>query len=274
VLFNNTVGKNISPRETIHYIHPQLTKHIHMAKHDELDQLLRNDKMTDKEFSEFFTVLKVKEPVPVLQRVELTNQWVRHSYGHKAVNLFRDCYDPDYSEIIRGTANKLKIPVKETNTLRELEDKIVVEVIEQIREQIIKKEGIEAWEKIEKDIRYEIDRLIAEGALPEDVADELRKLRGAALLAAMIGGRLAGFTLYIIITQAFYAISRWLGLGISVAVAGPIIGPAIAFVLGPAGWILAGLLLAFDLGNTEWGKVIPAVVLAIAFRRRFEYGEL
>ncbi len=67
-----------------------------MARNDELDQLLRDDKMTDKEFSELYTVLKVTEPVPVLQRIELTNQWIRHAYRHKAANLFRDCYTPDY----------------------------------------------------------------------------------------------------------------------------------------------------------------------------------
>ncbi|HEY5741003.1 MAG TPA: hypothetical protein VIS99_00565 [Terrimicrobiaceae bacterium] len=243
-----------------------------MAKNDELDQLLCNERMTDKDFADFYEVLKIKCGVPIAQRVEFMNQSVRHAYGHKIVNFSRDCYSPDYSEIIRGTAKKLKIPVKDNNTLRELEDKIIIEVIEQIREQIIKTKGEEAWREIEKNVIEEIDRLIAEGVLPQDVAEELKKLRGAALFAALIGGRLAGFSLYIVITQAFYAISRWLGLGIGVAVAGPIIGPAIAFILGPVGWILAGVLIAFDLGNTEWGKVIPAVVLAISFRRRFEYG--
>jgi len=243
-----------------------------MAKNDELDQLLRNEKMTDKDFGDLYEVLKIKQGVPVLQRVEFVNQSIRHAYGHAAANIFRDCYDPDYDYIIRGIAKKLRVPVKEHNTLRELEDKIIIEVIEQIREQIIKTKGEAAWREIEDNIMQEIDRLIADGTLPQDVADELKKLRGAALFAALIGGRIAGFALYIVITQVFYAVSRALGLAIGVAVAGPILGPAIAFVLGPAGFILAGLLVAFDLGNTNWGKVIPAIVLSISFRRRFEYG--
>ena len=244
-----------------------------MAKNDELDQLLRNEKMTDKDFGDLYEVLKIKKGVPMLQRVEFVNQSIRHAYGHAAANVFRDCYDPDYDYIIRGVAKKLRIPVKDHNTLKELEDKIIIEVIEQIRERSIKEKGEDAWRESEKNIVAEIDRLIAEGVLPQAAADELKKLRGAALFAALIGGRLAGFSLYIVITQVFYAISRWLGLGLGVAVAGPIIGPAIAVVLGPAGLILAGLLVAFDLGNTNWGKVIPSIVLVICFRKRFEYGD-
>jgi uncharacterized protein YaaW (UPF0174 family) len=241
-----------------------------MARNDELDLLLRHPKMSDEEFSALYQVLKVEEPVPVLQRVELTNQWIRHAYSHKVIGFFTDCYSPDYIEIIRGTAKKLKVPIKDHNTLEEIEDKIVVEVIEKIKEQIIKEKGEEAWQEIEQNVRDEIDRLIAEGLLPEDVAEDLKKLRGPALLAAMFGGRIAGFTLYIVVTQVFFAVSRWLGLGIGVALAGPILGKTIALILGPVGWLLAGLLVAYDLGNTEWGKVIPAVVLVISFRRRFD----
>lgn len=148
-----------------------------------------------------------------------------------------------------------------------------MEIIDLAREQIIKDQGEAAWKEIEKQIEAEVARLIAEGKIPTHLADQIKNLRGAALLAAVFGGRMAGFLLYIVVNQVFFAIARLLGLGIGVAIAGPIIGRKFAVLLGPVGWLAGDILLAYDLGNPNWGRVIPAVVFAIALRRRFQFDE-
>jgi uncharacterized protein YaaW (UPF0174 family) len=244
-----------------------------MAKNDELDAVLCDPRMTEKDFGVLYEVLGIEKGVPYSERRVFFNTEIRHAYGHTAVNLFREWHDPDYSEIVRETAKKLKLSVKETNTLEETEDKILVEIIELARDKIFKEQGEQAWKDIEKAVDEEITRLISSGKIPAQFADEFSKLRGAALIAALISGRLAGFALFIVANQIFFAISRWLGLGIGVALAGPIIGRTLAALLGPAGWILSAVLVAFDLGNTNWKKVIPTTVMIITLRRRFKFGD-
>jgi uncharacterized protein YaaW (UPF0174 family) len=87
-------------------------------------------------------------------------------------------------------------------------------------------------------------------------------------MAALASGRLAGFALYKVSMQAFFQIARFMGWRIGVAAAGPMIGGALSFLLGPAGWLLAGLTLVYDLGNTNWQKTIPAVVMTSILRRK------
>ncbi len=244
-----------------------------MAKHDELDEVLNDPRMTDEDFGYVCEVLEIKPVPPAATRIEDLNKEIRHNYGHTFLNIWRDCYSPDYQDIIKGTAEKLKIQVRDHNTVEELEDKILAEIIEQAREQFIKKNGEEAWKEIEASLEKEVTRLINEGKIPKAVADQFKNLRGGALIAAIVGGRMAGFALYILVNQVFFAIARWMGVAVGVAVAGPIIGRLLSMFLGPIGWILAGLIVIYDLGNTNWRKVIPSVALVIMLRRRFKYGE-
>lgn len=244
-----------------------------MAKNDDLDSLICDSRLTDADFDGLYEVLGIKGSVAITQRREILNREIRHAYGHAIANLFRGFFDPDYIAILKGTAERLKLPLKDHNTVDEIEDKILVEIIELARDQMIKEKGSAAWAEIERSVDAEVDRLIAEGKLPKDVADKLKNLRGAALIAAIVGGRFAGFALYIVANQIFFAIARFLGLGIGVALAGPIIGRVLAALLGPAGWLLAAALLVYDLGNTNWGKVVPAVVMVIVLRRRLRFGD-
>jgi len=244
-----------------------------MAKDDELDTLLRDPRMTNKDFGDLYEALGIKTGTALPERVEFISKEIRHNYGHTIANLWREWYDPDYEEIVRATAKKLKIPVKDSNSLEELERKILVEIIEAAREQIIKEKGEQAWKDIEKSVEEEIKRLIAEGKIPAHIADEFTQLRGAALMAGLFAGRFAGFALYIFANQIIFAIGRLLSVTLSVFIVGPIIGRTLAFLLGPVGWLLSGLLVAFDLGDTNWRKVIPALTMVILLRLRFKSGD-
>ncbi len=113
--------------------------------------------------------------------------------------------------------------------------------------------------------------MVRSGKIPEDIASQLRGLGPGMMMAALVGGKLAGFGLYMVVNQLFFAIARSLGLRIGVAVAGPIIGRTLAFLLGPAGWALAGIWLIFDLGQTNWKKTIGAVVMIAILRKKYDF---
>lgn len=244
-----------------------------MSEYDELDQLLQEPGVSEEDFKSLATVLKIDDPVPrsAVKRRKLFNSEIRHCYGHTFANVFRNEYEPDYGEIVRAVASKLKLRIPDGDTITDIEHKIVVAVIENAKAQIIKEKGQAAWDSIEADAEEEIRKRVAEGKFPKEVLDDLKKLRGGMLLAALIGGRLAGIGLYLVANQIFFAIARNLGLRIGVAIAGPIIGRTLAFLLGPAGWVLGGIWLLYDFGNTSWRKVVPAVVIVAMLRARLQF---
>lgn len=244
-----------------------------MAKNDELDIIISDSRIEKEEWVAFGEILEISDlmKMSLEDRQKKVNQEIRHYYGHTIANIFRSEYEPNYVEpILINTAKKLKVTVS-NHRVEDIEDKIIIKVIEIAREQIIKEKGQKAWDKIEKEIQDQLDELIRLGKIPEDTAEEILKLRGAAMMGALIGGNLAGFTLFIVANQTFFAIARMLGLRIGVAVAGPIVGGTLAFLLGPAGFIMAGLTILYDLGNTNWKKVIPAVVLVAGIRKRLAF---
>lgn len=239
-----------------------------MSKNDDLDSVLST--LTDEE--DWKNLAKVLDlgslPLTDEERTRQLNMEIRHNYGHTLANMFRDPYKPDYLEIVQETAAKLKIKVGTALGVWELEDRILAKVLETARKQIIKEKGQAAWNQIETEVSDQMEEAIRLGKVKPEVAAQLRGLGPAAMFAALVGGRLAGFALYMVANQAFFAIARAMGLRIGVAVAGPVIGGTLSFLLGPAGWLIGGLWFLLDLGGTNWKKVIPAVVLVAVFRRR------
>lgn len=241
-----------------------------MAKHDGLDRLLTSEKLTADDWKSLKEILDIDIPEEGTKRRENFNEEIRHNYGHTLANIFRKWYEPDYEELVRGTAKKLSINIKDHHSVTEIEDKIIIEVIDMAKEKIIKEKGVSAWQEIEKNVEEEIEKMIERGELPPGAIEELKKARGAALMGALYAGHLAGFALYQVAAQVFFQIAKSLGLRIGVAFAGPLIGGVLSFLLGPAGWLLAGLTLLYDLGNTNWKKTIPSVVSVAIFRRKYQ----
>jgi len=251
-----------------------------MAVNDSLDLLLQDRRLSEDDWQALAEVLKLDGkfirptlPADPEERRQVVNRELRHSYGHTFMNVLRDEYEPDYEDIVRGTAQKLNLTVRDHHKLEDLENRILQELIDMLKAQIIKEEGEEAWQEIERRVESEIANLIEEGRFPPAVAEELRKFRSGALMASLLAGRLAGFTLYIVANQLFFAIAHALGLRIGVAVAGPIIGRTLAFILGPVGWAIASLWMAYDFGDTNWKKVLPAVIIVILLRQKLQFEE-
>ena len=252
-----------------------------MSRNDELDLVLQ--RITSKE--DWNTLAKIcgcenSIKVNELSNSELVKKFnieIRSNYGHTFANLFRNEYEPDYSVILKDTAKKLKIKSipKDALTLYDvdcLEKEILKVVLEQVKEQVVKEKGYAAWNAIEAEARQGIEKMYSEGKITLEEMNDLKKYLGSGSMIALLSvGNLSGFLIYMIANQLFFAVSRYLGLGIGVAVAGPIIGQTLALLLGPAGWVLSGLWVLVDLGGTNWKKTIGAVVFIAAQRQQQKY---
>lgn len=212
--------------------------------------------------------------------VKKFNQEIRSNYGHTLLNMFRNEYEPDYEEIVRETASKLKIEnvPDRLNDLADVEytERLIIgKILEEIRTTIIKKKGYAAWEKIEIDAQNNVEQLYRDGKISISDYNKYKKMLGSGgMIALIVAGKLSGFAIYMLANQLFFAIARFLGISIGVTVAGPIIGKTIAALLGPIGWVLAGLWMIADLGSTNWKKTICTVFFIALLRQQQKYDSI
>ena len=244
-----------------------------MAINDELDSLLDSQLMEDEDW-EFVTGTMNEADAAIITpplRESAMNEYVRHTcYGHSITNIFRDTWSPDYIDIVLSVAKKLNITVRDHHSVVDLEGRILQEVFESIKERFIKDKGEDEWRRVEQEAQDEIEKLAKEGRIPQADILQLKGLKPGGVMALMVAGRMSGIAVYLWANKIFFAISRSLGLRIGVAVAGPIIGRTLSFLLGPAGWVLTGMWLVYEIGNTNWRKTISAVVAIALLRRRLQ----
>jgi len=237
-----------------------------MAKNDGLDQVLNS--LSGDEFEAYREVFNVSDDEynAAPNKAFFFNKKIRETYVHFFSRPFKDEYSPDYKEIVEGTAKKLKISFDGLDE-EKIEEKILKRVLEITKENIIKEKGQDAWDDIEKEAEMKFREQVERGEIKGINVADLANLRGPALFAAILAGRFAGFGLYMFANQIFFAVARFFGLSIGVAVAGPIIGRVLAMLLGPFGWAIAAIMVAYDLGKTNWKKIIPIVVLTATYRK-------
>lgn len=250
-----------------------------MSKNDELDVALK--KITDRKDWESLKAVCECETLDIddLTKqglVKYFNREIRSNYGNMLRNIFRDEYSPDYSDILKAVAVKFKIIVPKgalsNYDISCIEEQLLVKILEEVKEKIIKEEGYTAWEGIEKETSNGFEKLYQDGKITLDEYEEIKgKCISSGVMATIIAGKLSGFAIYMLVNQLFFAVSRYLGLGIGVAVAGPIIGKSLAFLLGPAGWIATSIWVLYGLGNTNWPKTIGAVTVICALRKKQEF---
>lgn len=142
-------------------------------KNDALDVVL--NKITDKK--DWQTLLEICDCKATIKLEDLSNKGlalafnreIRSNYGNSFVNIFRDEYSPDYSDIVKATAERLSIKnIPDSLTdygIEVLENKIIDEVLERAKKQIIKEQGFAAWDEIEKEAAADIDKLYAAGKI-------------------------------------------------------------------------------------------------------------
>ena len=243
-----------------------------MAKGDQLDIILGDPNLTWEDWETLGSIFELTNinQASKQEKREILNREIRHAYGNTALNLFRNNYEPDYEEIVRKTAAVLKLSAKvplQTATVAQIEEFIVLEVLSRLKAQIIKEGGIHAWHAIEDSVDSGVQKYLIAGNCPSCVASRFKTLRGPALLAALLAGRMAGLPQYVAASELILVLARRFGFP-DLPMAGSLLERAIAALFGPLGWTASFFWLGLDMGDTNWKRVIPAVFVIASLRKR------
>ena len=246
-----------------------------MAKGDQLDIILCAPNLTWDDWETLGSIFELPNinQASKQEKREILNREIRHAYGNSALNLFRTSYEPDYEEIVRKTAAVLNLTKKaplQTATVAQIEEFIVLEVLSRLKAQVIKESGIHAWHAIEDSVDSEVQKYLIAGKCPSCVASRFKALRGPALLAALLAGRMAGLPQYVAASELILALARRFGFP-DLPMAGSLLERAIAALFGPLGWTASFFWLGLDMGDTNWKRIIPAVFVIAALRKRLHH---
>lgn len=168
--------------------------------------------------------------------------------GNTIANIFRGGEGPEYSEILRDVAKKLKVSFN-----RQAPDELVE--------------------------RYILQKLFTD-TLDRASNEELRAMmdelgypttsftRQAAIATLMTAWRAGGFQSYILLVTVVNAVMRFLiGRGLSLAANAALTRMASIF-MGPIGWVLTALWTVVDIAGPAYRVTVPAVIQIAYIRQR------
>lgn len=158
---------------------------------------------------------------------------------------------PSYKDIVKQVADKIKADYKAYFTTEQIEVAIAQKVMETV------------WEKMTPDQRREMEKEWVRTAQQFDKGGEFAKAGG--VFAALTAAQLSGFGVYLLATTTLGAITGVLGITLPFAVYTTMTS-AIAVILGPVGWIGAGLFAIWALTGPNYKKLVPAVLYVCALR--------
>jgi uncharacterized protein YaaW (UPF0174 family) len=161
--------------------------------------------------------------------------------------------EPSYKKITQQVANELKIKFKKYETSQELEIKIAQKVMETV------------WEKMTPEQRKEMEEELKKTAKEFDRGKALAS--SASIFGALTAAQLSGFGVYLLASTTLGAITGVIGLTLPFA-AYTALSSAIGIIIGPVGWIGAGLFAAWKLTGANYKKLIPAILYVCALRAK------
>lgn len=153
----------------------------------------------------------------------------------------------DYDEVVRDVASNLKVNFNKNDTLLIIEDGILRKLLK------------DSFEKMSPEERKTV--------LDELGVTDLSLLAPAATAATLLAGKMAGFATYKIALMVANAVAKaLLGKGLSFA-GNAMLTRSLSVVLGPVGWVVAGLWTIADMASPAYRVTMPCVV-QIAYMRQ------
>ncbi len=160
---------------------------------------------------------------------------------------------PSYKDIVRQVADKLRVKYSSYNGEREIETEIAKKVMKTV------------WEKMTPSQRNQMER---EWRKTAQEFDKTGSLAGtASIFGALTAAQLSGFSIYLLATTSLGAISGAIGVALPFA-AYTMMTSAIAVIIGPVGWLGAGLFAVWKLTGPNYKKLIPAILCICALRSK------
>lgn len=162
-----------------------------------------------------------------------------------------------YHHMVYKTAKKLKVDSPKKYSTKELEVKISQKVFKKM------------WNNMTPEQQEEFETKMKEVA--KEHGNEKALFANAGVFGALTAAQLSGFGVYMLATTSLGAITGAMGIALPFA-AYTTMTSAIAVIIGPVGWIGAGLLALFTLGGREYKKLIPAIIYVSMLRNK-EYSK-
>lgn len=158
--------------------------------------------------------------------------------------------EPEYHEIVRQVADKLGVSYSESDSSAELEIRIAQSVMRSL------------WDRMDEQQRKQMEAKLRQMAKEFDGS---ALLKSGSVFVALTSAHLSGFGVYLLASTALGAVSGAVGLVLPFAVYTTMSG-AIAAIIGPPGWIAAGLFAVWKLTGPNFKRLIPAVIYVSALR--------
>lgn len=168
-------------------------------------------------------------------------------------NIFKKEIDADriYKELVRRTARKLRIKHLPFETTSAIEVKISQKVIKTV------------WERLTPDQKKELEDTLRREADKYDKKADL--IASGSIFASLTAAKLSGLGVYILASTALSALQ--IGVG---SLAYTALSSAFSIIIGPVGWIGAGLFTIWKLDQPNFRKIIPAMIFISAMRTGYK----
>lgn len=161
--------------------------------------------------------------------------------------------EPSYKDIVRQVAKKLNVNYKNYHSAREIEIKISQKVLETV------------WEKMTPEQRNEMEEELRKTAQKFDKTGSLAT--SLTIFGSLTAAQLSGFGVYLLASTALGALTSTLGFTLPFVVY-TTMSSAIAVIIGPVGWIGAGLFTIWKLTGPNYKKLIPAIIYVSVIRSK------
>ena len=164
----------------------------------------------------------------------------------------------EYREIVCQVADKLGVWYGRVETTERIETKVAQKVLRTV------------WEKMTPAQRQQMEEALKKAAQEFDGSG---LGQSASVLAALLAGKLSGFGVYLLASTSLGAVTGVLGFTLPFAVY-TTMSSTIAVVLGPVGWIGAGLFVLWKLTGANYKRLVPAILYIAMLRANQQKGEL
>lgn len=209
---------------------------------EELRQIL--NKASTEERSALAEILEAETP---------TIEDIADAFGWNAQSIFS--FDqPSYSQIVEQVAEKLDIEHAGLAT-KDLEVRIAQKVLWTV------------WDEMTPEQRTQMETELRQVAQEFDKGGAL--LSSGSIFATLTAAKLSGFGVYLLASTSLGALTGAIGVTLPFA-AYTTMSSAIATILGPVGWIGAGLFAIWKLSAPNYQRLIPAVFYVSALRAQQE----
>lgn len=167
-------------------------------------------------------------------------------------------YRPTYLDIIRKVADHLKVAYLANDVPSQIEIAIAQKTLQKL------------WERLTPLQRKEMEEQWRTAAQGFDKTGSV--FASGSIFATLTAAQLSGFGIYLLASTSLGAITGAIGIALPFAVY-TTMSSAIAAIIGPVGWLGAGLFTLWALNEPNHTRLVPAILYVCMLRARRALGD-